>query len=429
MRQRFALTVLTAGLALTGSGLGVWLAGNHPLWPWTLLIGFAVWSLAVAYWPRLWLLLVPAALPLLNFSPWSGWLMFEEFDLLLLGAAAGGYARLAVLGCGPVALGREARGVTFAPSARPAASVWVWGALLLCLGVSAGLALWRGLADAGVWAFNWFDGHTAPLNSVRVFKSLGHALLLAPLIHGAMQREPERSMRLLAAGVLTGLAVVSLAVLWERHAFPGLFDFSSRYRTTALFWEMHVGGAAIDAFLAMSLPFLVWALVAARRPLVWLAVAVLAVLAVYAVLTTFSRGVYLAAAVPSAGLASLVASRWFRSVRLGGASHPASVGRVRSPGWKVVGSGLLAVALLTEVAAVSMAGTYMGERMGVADRDFAKRLAHWGDGLSVLATPAQWLFGIGLGRLPAHYAREVAGGEFSGAVTWLRESGPPRPAG
>ena len=48
MRHRFALTALTAGVALTGSGLGAWLALNHPLWPSALLIGFTVWGLAVA---------------------------------------------------------------------------------------------------------------------------------------------------------------------------------------------------------------------------------------------------------------------------------------------------------------------------------------------------------------------------------------------
>jgi hypothetical protein len=35
---------------------------------------------------------------------------------------------------------------------------------------------------------------------------------------------------------------------------PGLTNFASDYRTSALFWEMHVGGAALDAWLMLSFP-------------------------------------------------------------------------------------------------------------------------------------------------------------------------------
>ena len=57
---------------------------------------------------------------------------------------------------------------------------------------------------------------------------------------------------------------MGLLVLGERAAYPGLLDFSQPYRTTAAFWEMHVGGGAIDAYLALATPFAVWALISAR---------------------------------------------------------------------------------------------------------------------------------------------------------------------
>jgi hypothetical protein len=100
-------------------------------------------------------------------------------------------------------------------------------------------------------------------------------------------------------------------VVWERLAFTGLANFSSDYRATGLFWEMHVGGAALDAVLALSVPFAVAALVTARVPWRW-AVAALAAGAGACTrhLVTFSRIVYLA--VP---LGVLV---------LGHAAHPAS---------------------------------------------------------------------------------------------------------
>ena len=53
--------------------------------------------------------------------------------------------------------------------------------------------------------------------------------------------------------------VAALTVVWERYAFTGLLNFSSDYRATGMFWEMHVGGAALDGYLALGVPFVVWA--------------------------------------------------------------------------------------------------------------------------------------------------------------------------
>ena len=117
---------------------------------------------------------------------------------------------------------------------------------------------------------------------------------------------------------------------------PGCGTSSARYRATALFWEMHVGGAAIDAFLALTMPFVAWALWAARRPAPWLGAAALALLGTYACLTSFSRGVYLAVAVPLLALGLVLLVR-----RLGHRTR-AVVVRVASVG----GAVLLATALL-----------------------------------------------------------------------------------
>ena len=48
--------------------------------------------------PMLWLFLVPALLPVIDLAPWTGWLIVEEFDMLVLGAAAGAYASIALRG-------------------------------------------------------------------------------------------------------------------------------------------------------------------------------------------------------------------------------------------------------------------------------------------------------------------------------------------
>ena len=79
--------------------------------------------------------------------------------------------------------------------------------------------------------------------------ALAAADAFAPL--GLKRREAAWAAR----GMVAGLALVCLVVLWERAVYAGLFDFSLPYRTSAWFWEMHVGGGAIDAYLAMALPF------------------------------------------------------------------------------------------------------------------------------------------------------------------------------
>ncbi len=393
-------------VALLCLAAGSVLAWHHPLWPVSVLLLFGLWCVVAVWRPSWWLFAVPALLPLLNFSPWTGWLMVEEFDLLLLATLAGGYFQLAI----HASAGRNSR-----------YSDWLarW---LVVLGLLGLLGLWRGLLDSGSLSLDWFDGYADAANSLRVFKSLGFALLLWPLLRRDMLLDQARAGVLLAAGMVAGLTLVALAALWERAAFPGVFDFSTHYRTVALFWEMHVGGAAIDAYLALATPFAVWALRQARRPLSWLMAALLLLGVVYAGLTTFARGVYLAVAAPALLLGVLL---WLQA-------HPARtralLDRVRLAGWfsgwRVKGGAALAVAIVLEVAAVLGGGNFMAERLADAGQDLGSRLVHWQHGLGLLQTPTdQWL-GIGLGRLPANYAQRVPEGEFPGQVRWASETAP-----
>lgn len=374
------------------------LAWHHPLWPVPLSVLLVIWCGLVARFPSIWLFVVPACLPFLNFSPWSGWIVFEEFDLLLLGVAVGGYASRA--------WSQSSRGA----SIRPVTPVLSRGPLVLIVAVLllSLIALWRGVDDAGGLTWDWFASYANALNSLRVFKSIGFALLLAPLAHQELGRSQSKADTQFAWGVVAGITTVVVSVLWERAGFVGLWDFSARYRTVGLFWEMHVGGAAIDAFLSMSAPFLIWALMTVKRPAGWLALAVLTLCTAYACLTTFSRGVYLAVVGSWAVLAVLC---WARS-RWAGVNHP----KARWPQWRVGSSTVLALLLGAEVVVVLSAGTFMADRLSRTERDLGSRLEHWQNGLNLLRTPTDWVWGIGLGRLPAQYAAQTPGRNFSGAV-------------
>ncbi len=429
-------------LALCAGGVLAW---HHPLGSVPATMAFVVWTLIAVRCRDAWSFAVPAAMPVLNLSPWSGWLTFDEFDLLVLGIVAGGHARLALdhatrsAGSGP-------------PPHTPRFTSNE--ALVLAFGTLGLVALLRGIADAGGWTFGWFDGYAEPANSVRVFKSTVYALAFWPLIRDALQRSPRRTLQRFANGMQVGLAIVGLAVLWERVAYPGLLNFSKVYRATALFWEMHVGGGAIDAYLALAAPFAAWAVWSARSGRQWLAAALLALLTLHACLTTFSRGVYLGVAAPllllgitwwvhrlasdsrAAGLglaSSLSAITAAAAVLIVGLATSGHLGllialtglmalvlalRLGFPTlhWRRTAMMVLTLALMTEAVAVIGGGSFARSRVNASPRDLSARLLHWQHGLGLPNGATDWLLGIGLGRLPAETARLVPGERFSGSV-------------
>jgi hypothetical protein len=451
---------LWAALSATALAAGLVLAWHHPLWPFATVLLFLLW-VGIGLWRAdLWLFVVPAALPVLNLSPWTGWVAFEEFDLLVLGAIAAGLARLAAA--------NPARASP--PRSNGVALAGLFSAIgLVGLGL---IGIARGVIDAGGWTFGWFDSYDQPLNTVRVAKSLVFALLSWPVLQAQFERDPTAALRRLWTGMQTGLAIVGIAVLYERAAYPGLIDFSSRYRTTATFWEMHVGGAAIDAYLALATPFAAWALWSARSRGEWARAAVLALLTTHACLTTFSRGVYAATAAPLVllglvlwarrlGLVSTLAWRsLLETLLLAMMAAIVLIAAFVVRGHIGVGVALLllltllfalrgslsrigvpraaaialALALMTEAVVVVGGGTFMRERLSQSERDLGSRLEHWKNGLTLLDGATDWLVGLGLGRLPSNYARFVLDGEFSGAVRFVQDgagrqharvSGPP----
>ena len=280
---RLQWLALAAGIGL--GLIGAELAWHHPLsGPLALAAWGACVLLAALFWVKTPVLLF-APLPLIGLAPWSGWITFEEMDLLVTACGCGGY----------LAYGLQLNARDRAPAWRhalvysPAVLM-----LILALALSAALSIERGFADAGGFAFGWFHGYHEAMNSVRNAKALFLVLALLPLWTAACSARPRGFSRGLLLGLVLSLAAGSAAALWERLAYTGLLDFSTDYRTTALFWEMHVGGAALDGFLVMTLPFALLAVLRTRSPWQFAIGMAIALLAAYACLTTFSRGVYIA---------------------------------------------------------------------------------------------------------------------------------------
>ena len=94
-RRWHARALLYGALGLTCGATGLSLALEHPLWPWGASVLFVAAAMGFALRPAAWLLVLPTLLPIIGLAPWTGWITFEEWDLLVLAIAAGGYVRRA----------------------------------------------------------------------------------------------------------------------------------------------------------------------------------------------------------------------------------------------------------------------------------------------------------------------------------------------
>lgn len=320
---------VAAVVGLASAGAASALALQQPLAPLLALTGMLLLAVAQAQWPALWLVALPALLPWLGLAPWSGWVMAEEIDIAVLAVAAGAYLRWA-WSPGPRSPGGQR------------SSLWLaWSLLLLlCWAASVLLALQRGMLDAGGWSLGWWQGYREPMNALRLAKPTLAALLLLPL-WWRLQRQPgQRAADQLTLGLTLCLAGIALWCLWERMAFPGLLNFSSDYRSTGPFWEMHVGGATLDGMLALTMPFALRQWWQSRTPWSWAGAALTLLLGSYASLTTFSRIVYLA--LPAGALVWLWLT--YRQSGTGTAGAAAMAGMRPALLW-CAGVGLLALLL------------------------------------------------------------------------------------
>lgn len=374
--------------SLSSLGAGLFLASAHPVAPlFATLVFLGVFSLFL-WQPRLGLMSVPVFLPVLNFSPWTGWLIVDEFDLLVLAVAAAGYFRMRRDGL----------------ELRSASGFFLVLALVVLL-------VARGANDLGAPDLSWFAGYLTPLNSLRVGKSLFWIALLFPLLERAGRDRSTGEAAWFVGACLLGSCWVVLAVFWERTFYPGLLDISTPYRTVGPFWEMHQGGAALDAYLVLIAPLLVWAWRTTTSLPGRMAIGAYILAFAYVCLTTFSRGVFGAIAGSVFLLGALLL--WRRII--GGRTD-----RYVSP------AGIAVVLLLAlEVALVLGADSFLSRRLAAAERDFGGRLQHWGQGIGLLKTPGEWLFGIGIGQLPARFVQGEGGLSLPGSLRWDEGAGRP----
>ena len=327
------------------------------------LIGYTA---LLVYFPYLWLIAVPALLPIMDFTPWTGRFFFDEFDLLILATLAYYFWHK--------------------PAERMRSLLSIPTILLLSVfTVLYGVSLLKGLLPWPELNANAFNNYYSSFNSLRVGKGFIWSLSLLPLLQITLRRY-RYARHYFAYGVLLGLTGVAVFAVIERLVFTGLFDFSSDFRISALFSTMHAGGGLIESYLMLSLPFITLLFVTtAHRLINSLSGVALFIIGLYTLLVTFSRGGYIGFAVGFLVLLSALLV-CFRKQLLA----------TKKP--------LLLLPLLVIGALVALPvlrGSMIQQRFNVIDQDRDSRSYHWYDALAMRDDDnATQLFGMGLGSYP-----------------------------
>ena len=335
---------------------------TYPLNSAYLAVALLAWGFVLWRMPSLALPAIVAALPILDFSPWSGWVLVNEFDVFMAVTLA-------------VSLLRSPAAPAGAGLDRPARFAVALFAISLAISTLVGLAPLPRL-DA-----NALYGYLTGFNALRELKGPLWALLVLPLL----VREHERRQARLAAGIVAGLCAVVAVVLWERLEFTGLFNVTSGYRAEGPFPEVHVGGGDIHAYLVTAMPFVV-AWMSIRSTTLRVACGTLLFAAAsYALAVTFARGGY----VGYAGmLVVLAVGMMLAGRKRANASH-----------W----SAMIAVpVVLGIVVTLWFASTgFMERRVSASENEAVTRIEHWQRALDMIDPgPEAALFGMGLGSFP-----------------------------
>ncbi|TVR57198.1 MAG: VanZ family protein [Candidatus Competibacteraceae bacterium] len=354
------LLIVTLGLAITWPVASPWLV--------VALIFYAAWL-----WRQsaAWLLVIPVLVPTLNLSLYTGRFFFDELDLFLLATVA------------VIALRWQAgRGIV----SLPRTVAWALAVFALSVAISLGIGLLPlPPADA-----NALVHYTNNYNALRDAKGFLWALLLFALLRQSQLSVEDLMQRWFVPGMALGLTGAAGVVLWERAAYPGLFDFEIRYRISGLFTDMHVGGPSIEAYLVMATPFaLLWAW--QRRHWAWqIPTLGLLVIVLYGVVVTYSRAGYLGMVV---ALGVILAGALAGAVALRGSRR-----------WRLAALALLPL-VVAGLVLPHMTGSFFESRIMQLESDLDSRKAHWrlvmdlrGPGLR------EAVFGSGLGRFPQAYA-------------------------
>lgn len=354
-----AMFIFFGVLALTAAAIIWWTfpIARVPLAIFLILYAGVLWRISHA-----WLWVVPGVLPWLDLAPWSGRLLFDEFDMVVLVTLGIGYMRFRA---GPPRFSRTAKVLI-------ATTLLSYVASLLLV-----------LYPIKSFDANALGHYHSPYFALRLAKGFLFACALLPLLSYSIRNRGEIA-RHFSIGMSIGLIGVAISVLWERLVFVGLTNFTTDFRVTGPFSTMNTGGAHLDGYLALALPFAAFAALAGRSIGVRLLAISAFMLSTYALLVTFSRG----AVIGFVGAVTL----WAAAVI------------VNSKRWRSAMLGIFMLAATLFVVTSFSQGSYFAARWAKWESDVASRFDHWRAAAKTLPDGVvHTLFGAGLARFPENY--------------------------
>jgi len=348
-----------------------WKITDHPNSSITLMAVLILYGIILRKYPQAWLIIIPALLPIADLSPWTGRLFFTELDyfILLTFGISLWYGRWK----SPI------------QSIKPVTLILL-AIYIFCYFIS----LLKGLLPLQTMDANAFANYYSPYNSLRVSKSLIWTILFIPILANAQHHE-KQFKSYFSYGILSGLTLVVLAGIWERIIFTGLFDYSSDFRITSTFYSMHTGGAPLDSYLLLSIPFICILLIESKSiflrtffiPLLFSA-------SLYTLLVTYSRGTYIAFVFACTTLVmglficykKQITSNWQKAL------------------WLPLFLSIIAI-----VALPILKGSFIQHRFSQATQEIDIRGNHWLNSINMMDDNfLTTLFGMGLGTFPKTYA-------------------------
>jgi VanZ family protein len=348
-----------------------WKSTDYPNSSIVLMAALIFYGIILRKYPHVWLIIIPALLPVADLSPWTGRLFFTEFDYFIL--------------------------VTFGISLwygrwkSPIQSIKPVALILLAIYVFCYfISLLKGLLPLQAVDANAFANYYSSYNSLRVAKGLIWMLFFLPLLSYAQQHE-KKFKSYFSYGILSGLTAVVLFGIWERFIFTGLFDYSSDFRITSTFYSMHTGGAPLDAFLLLSIPFICILLIESKSiflrtffiPLLFSA-------SVYTLLVTYSRGTYIAFVFTCITLMTGLFICYKKQLL---------------NNWKKTLWLPLFLVIIAIVALPIVKGSFIQHRFSQATQEIETRSSHWLNSINMMDDNfLTTLFGMGLGSFPKTYA-------------------------
>lgn len=247
-------------------------------------VSLLFYSVALYYFPFLWLYVLLVITVSVNLAPWTGRYIVDELDFFIATTLA-------------VQLYKFRGNLHFQDRI-----LWPLLFVLFCFLRS--------------YSNEWFEAlspliknfYLSELNGLVIFKGILWAFLLTIIFRYQKQAEPTNAnIHLICAGILSSLLMFIL-LLWEKGALSHIFsssnvydkanailNLSSAYRTTGVISGMHTGGESVDGIYMILLPItLVGALYFRQFALkIFALFGVVAVM--YGVVMGFTRATYAAA--------------------------------------------------------------------------------------------------------------------------------------